>query len=495
MPKAYFEPEAESLIVDQILKAKRACKDNLASQFETAIEYLDGIQVEDTRRELMNRFPSSMTGDSGQSIYPVTMPLTERYVAEMATAYNRPVKRTLTLKNGTETDETIEATSRLNDALAECEYDEVMHQVDRNTVLLGTMGTWHGYDDGGLRVEAVYPQDVYPVASEDIAARQQDVSGYKGFVVETSHAQEDVYFAEKRSFAYITREGTVYYDGGDAREPRDTKGLLPNPYSFNQRPVLPFVFWHRQKQIKRLISDAEPDIVFANREANIMFSLLFDTIRFQGYDTPIKKLIEPRDPKAKQKHGARFPVLLELNEDFSFASSNAPYAAIVDVISKYVRLIAVCKRLSPNDFASDGIAPASGFAKLIDSLPKIEARKERIARLKAIEEHSAWPVNCAILVWAGVLPESAKTMKLRVQFSEIEMPKSESERSQANTTDVQLGITSPIQLIMERYGLSEEAATEAYEKNKGFIPQPAQALQEPVASSLGAIIAARRTAR
>jgi NACalpha-BTF3-like transcription factor len=167
----------------------------------------------------------------------------------------------------------------------------------------------------------------------------------------------------------------------------------------------------------------------------------------------------------------------------------------VDVISKYVRLIAVCKRLSPNDFASDGIAPASGFAKLIDSLPKIEARKERIARLKAIEEHSAWPVNCAILVWAGVLPESAKTMKLRVQFSEIEMPKSESERSQANTTDVQLGITSPIQLIMERYGLSEEAATEAYEKNKGFIPQPAQAPQEPVASSLGAIIAARRTAR
>jgi hypothetical protein len=231
-------------------------------------------------------------------------------------------------------------------------------------------------------------------------------------------------------------------------------------------PLLPLVFWHKSKQTKRLFADGDPDIALLNRELNIQWSMLLDTARFQGYDTPVKNLMNPRDPKAIQKHGARFPVILDIGEAFQYAGSSAPYSAIVDMLKQFVRTAAVFKRMSAADFSSEGSQAVSGFAKLVESLPKLELRQERIKRLKAIEENQAWQRNASVLVWAGQLDKSVKGMRLNVQFADVEFPKTADEQAKELETQIKYGMTSPVKLIAKKYGVSEEQAREIYQQNK-----------------------------
>jgi hypothetical protein len=235
------------------------------------------------------------------------------------------------------------------------------------------------------------------------------------------------------------------------------------------RPILPLVFWSNRVGVSSLISDAEPDIVYVNREINIAWSMIFDTMRFQGHATPVKKVANAKDPSATQRHGARFPVILDSlgQEDFGYAVANAPYSELVDVCLKFVKQFAQTKRMSPNDFAIDGVSPASGFAKLVDSLPKLEARKERGKRLKAIDDRIAYPRNAAILIWAGQLIPEAKNMVCDTQFAELEFPRTVSEEVEKARFEIETGVLTHAELLAEKKGISVEQAEEILEERKG----------------------------
>jgi hypothetical protein len=144
---------------------------------------------------------------------------------------------------------------------------------------------------------------------------------------------------------------------------------------------------------------------------------------------------------------------------------------MIEVLKTIVKISAVMNRQSPNDFAIDGALPQSGFAKLIDSIPKLEAKAQRAARMKAIEERILWPRIGASLRYLDVLPDSATRLKLRVEFAKDDYIRSIDEESRQNEFDFKWGLSSPADVLAKRRGIARDEAEQIIADNKGKEPE------------------------
>lgn len=476
-----WQPIGEQELLKALRQSKQTNREGTNEEIRLAIDYMEGRQRADIEEQLVHRYPTSQSGDSGQMIFPVTIPLVERYVSEAANAYNKPVTRGLVDPDGEETDATQEVTDAVNKHLGLVGYDERLHLNEKLSVLTGVSSVWYQVKRGMLRPVVTAPDDIYPLAHADgvlpdgVAADPKDPDDYAGFIVELAHAVDDSSMIARRQFALVTSAETIFYSGHGPYSP-DTSTLqkYPNPFAWDmlvdkgktQRlPLQMLTFWHRSMPTRTLIGGADADIVYANREINIQLSMLFDTIRLQGWATPVLNKMN-KGQESKVVYGARFPIELAVGETMSMVTGNAPYSQIIETLKTTVQLLAMSKRQSSNDFSIDGAAPASGFAKLVDSLPKLEAREERIRRLKHMEENVAWPRICSALIWLGVIPESARNLQMRVEFADVEFPRSVDETARLQEHEFRFGLDSPTEFIMRRDGISREAAEAQLEQNR-----------------------------
>lgn len=484
MPVDLFQKFSPDEIQSQVKKIKNEGRRDMKASYDLAVDYMNCKMIDDVRHLLLDRFPSSQHGNTGQMIQPMAIPLTERYIVEAANTYDKSVKRTLSWPDGSTDKTTEEETDNLNRELDGILYDEVMHKNEQLTELLKCDAVWYQWDSllGELDPQIILPQNIYPVAPDDgHHINPSKPAHYLGYNVELFWGDEDINQAQERTFAFVSRGQTFFYKGEPDKIDKSLGEPHPNPFTwmqvpegeYNTRPgnekelpLMPLTFWHRDRQFDQLIPDHDVDIVHANREINVALSVLFDTIRFQGFDTPVKKVNNPNDPKARQRHGARFPVVLEINEAFEYMHSAVTYNEQVEVLIKFVKLMAMLKRMSPNDFSVEGQKATSGFAKVVDSLPKIEARSKRLRRQKHTEEKVAWPRICSILTWAGRLGPKARQMKLNVSFEDLTFPKTPQETKTEIETNLKHDLTTRAKIIAERENISVEEAEEVLAQNK-----------------------------
>lgn len=486
----------------QALKGlKREGRSRMKQQFQRAVKYLKGDQLDDTLSLLYERFPSTQVGDTGQRIAPVTIGLTERYAKEAATLYNQPVHRVITDENG-EPDK--EATKLVNEEYKRSRWDEIMHANDRYVVTLKTCCVLHEAKRGALRPRITFPHDVYPVCPmnpEFVSA--DDPDDYEAFVVELFWAHEDMTKVQPRTYLWHSPDKYVFFQGNEPDEVQRVLSTWDNPYRFYQTteeidpstgnrkvmkdqliPGRMLTFWNTEMPVGELIIDTDVDIVEANRELNIAWSMIFDLIRWQGGAVPVLKTSKA-DNKSRRKYGVRFPLMLNLEDAFDMVNAAVDYTGQVESLKTFSRLLALAKSMSPNDFATEGIAPASGFAKLVDSLPKIQSREDRIMRNRYLEEEVAWPRNAAIMVQQGIAPEALLRMKMQVFFSDLEFPQTEDEKTKEADRNTKYNQSNPVEMLMQRHGLTEEAAIEKLEKNAQFNAQYLKAPQTQAAPALG----------
>jgi hypothetical protein len=460
-------------------------RQKMTQQYKLAIDYLENRQLDDTRNELNNRFPMSMQIDQGQAIQPVVMPLAERYIAEAASIYNKPLTRTLVGEDGKENAETKAQTKKYQDFLGAV-YDEKMHRNEHLTVLLRSSVVVYEAKRGKLRAAIRYPHDVYPLAPENPGfVEASDPEDYEGFLIEIFGATSGVTGQKSmRTFALYTHGEVQFWLGESPDKLKDRLSVFDNPYEWEQaiedvdyasgdravtKKVVPgrmVTFWHMRYPLEGVIAKTDPDIVAGNRELNIAWSSLLDTIKLQGHAVPvITSTSDKGDGKAKRRYGARWPLNLRAGETFQLASASQNYTDQVGVLQSFVKMMAALKRQSPSDFSMDQAAAMSGFAKVVDSLPKIEARAERWRRVKYMEEEEAWPRHRAIGLHLGALDASVNKMKLRAQCAGVEFPQSEDERAKKLDTDTKYNLTSIIHELAEREGITEEEAKERFKQN------------------------------
>ena len=494
-----FRPQSEDVVRGSLRMAKAQARERTEDEFDLAIDYLEGRQIEDTRSELNSRHQNAQNGSRGEIIHPVIVPLTERYVNEAANAYNRPVKRELVNEDGTVNDE---ATKALTDELKACGYDEIQHRREKIEILVGTCGQWYQAKRGQLKPRIVLPQRIHPVLPEDSRfADPADQEDYLGYVVDLINDADDTGSSKPKQFAMLTRSEHMYFEGRGWSEFLGRMERHKNPFTWPQAPDsddgksqpddLPLqmlTIWHRSMPCDELVIDTDADIVYLNRELNIQWSVLLHTVRIQGHAQMVMNLTDPDSPPARVAYGPMFALPLGPGESAGYVSATTNYSEMVEVLKAVTKMMAISKRMSPNDFAFDGPGPQSGFAKLVESLPKIEAREDRIARLTRMEEQIAWPRIGAVMRYLGKLP-SAEKFSMKVEFSKIEFPRSVQERTQEEEHDFKHGLSEPAEILAQRKGITVDEAREIVgERKAAQAEQQAQnmpAQQAPLGSLFG----------
>jgi hypothetical protein len=467
-------PEQVAYLVKDIDKKQNR---NYRQRADLAIDYLLGRQLDDCIREIYRRYPKTQQGGSGQLIEPVVIPVVNKFVAEAANLYNRPVRRKVVNIETGEANE--EMTAELEHQLSVSDYNGKLHRIEQIIAVLGDAGLWFQAKQGKLHVSVTLPQVVHPI-SLNHTTEQSDLIGY---VIELDSDPTK----EQREFAFISQDGVWVYKGRCAGEPSGNMRHDENPFTFVQpqptddgrellaeSPLQMFTLWSDAEPIDGVMLQRDPDIVYVNRELNIQWSMLLDTIRIQGWDMTVATLLDPENGFRDIPHGSRFPVAVKLGESISKIGSSAPYGAIVDALKALSRSIAIAHRMSPNDFSIDAASPASGFAKLVDSLPKIEARQDRASRFRRLEETLAWPRIASIgefLGWPGFTKQTILTHKMVTEFSEIEFPQTIDEQIKRDDHELKLGHTTEAKLLAKKRDISTEDAEAEIEENKAAQPE------------------------
>jgi hypothetical protein len=498
-----FAPRAEEAIRNLLLDAKKQARARMRGENEKAIDFLENRQIEHVRGELSRRYQRTQAGGAGQVIEPVTVPLVERYIAEAADAYNRPVTRKVLGEDGAELEE---QTKTLNEELDRAGYNERLHRVDQVNNLLGGCGLWFQAKRGMLRPVVAYPHQIHEVAPTSGEFMDPgDPEDYAGYVVEMHWAAHDSSKPEQGAFALLSPAEVTYYTSsmGDPFEGVEPASIrtYANPYRWPQvvdtddqrgmeadLPLQMLTLWHKRMPVGCVVADTDSDITAANLELSVQLSVLLDTIRIQGWAMPVLKLTNPESAPANMSWGARFPLALALGEAAEMLTSNAPYAQIIEALNSFVKFLAIAHRQSPNDFSLNATAAASGFAKLVDSLPKLEARRERLARLKYIEERVAWPRIASILRYLGKpgFSGDVSKMHLSVEFADIEFPQSVDERARLEEHEIKHNLTTPAKILAKRKGIPiEEAEAEITENAERNGATQQQAAPAPFGRQLG----------
>ncbi len=438
----------------------------------TAIQYATGNQIEDVRRELARRFPRSNVGArQGQEILPVFAPVAQRFVDEQANAYNRNVTHEAVDEDGN-VDEA--STQVLQRHLGETSYCETMHAADRVTVNVLASGVFYQQKRGRLAPVIMYPCDIYPVLADDPGASKADQDDHEGFCVEVGKSKEG-----KKRYMLSAKGEIAFYEGSSPDRPEGVLSYDTVPYEWEQPeekdgkwvPTMQagqmLTIWHKRLPTDCLIPDQPSPIMACNRELNVQLSVLFDTLRFQSYAQPVLGLMNPHDPKALRAAGVRHPWIMQVGETADMLQAASTFTEQVEVLRTFVALLGMAERLSPNDLSLDGRGASltSGFAKLVDSLPKLEARNERLVRLTAMEERYAGPRILAILRYLGLLPAGSEKLRVRVRFEGIRYPETEDERAKRYETDTKYDLTTPVAILAERERVSLEEARKRLKEN------------------------------
>lgn len=520
--RALFERYSDEQLKKVLRIAKEHARREVRGAYAMALDFLEGRQVAHVTSELAKRYKYRQSASDGQTLRPVVVPITQRYVAESATIYNHKVTRSVINADGSKNEQ---MTETLNRELGEIGYDERLHRVEELQEVVGDVGLWFQIKAGAMRPVVVLPQDIYPVAPEDGKfCDPTDQRDYAGFIVQVVYDLADNSQGGNALYALLTPAETIYYSGktNEPYEPTGPLNRFDNPYSFEQTidtpdqrgavanlPLQPLTIWHKRIPVGSVLSFPDADIVTANMELNIQWTLLLDTMRTQGWATPIIKSLSHDSPGQHAiPHGAQYPVTIAPGEEFAYVSAAPPLDSLVAAIKAFVATLAIAHRQSPNDFSIDGLAPQSGFAKLVDSLPKVEARQERAARLRHTEEKIAWPRIAAIgafLGWDGFSDASIRGTSLSVEFADLEYPRTIDEEIKRDEFNLAKGLTTKAEILASRKGITKEEAEalleemqpEEQETEDTEEPEQQQApgQRPPVAGILGQLIAQRKSAQ
>ncbi|HJW76565.1 MAG TPA: hypothetical protein VJ787_13025 [Thermoleophilia bacterium] len=500
-----WQPISEDVIKRSLREAKLAGRAAFRADIELVETYLDGPVDDVITSELHRRFPGAMD-DSAQAIYPVSLPLVQRFIAEQATAYSHDVRRYFVDDDGSETDATRELSDQLQRGLGDG-YDELMHRHEQLMIALRPAPSvlWHQVKRGKLTPRIVSPADVWPLLIDSEAMIDRaDQHDYAAHIIDVTAGASSL-ADHKRRFVALTAAETVLYEGNEISIDK-VLGRWPNPFTWPQAedvpmaggvsarlrelPLLMLSYWHAATPTE-LMPRPAASVAKLNHEINVLLSLLFDSIRFQSYSVLALKLSDPSSVAARQRYGARFPLRLGMADDASFLTAGNSYLEQIAVLKDVTRLLAVSERLSPNDVATAGAIPASGWAKLIDSLPKLEARHEHIGRLARHEIELGMPRVVSILTTIGKLDMAARRLQMRVKFADIEVPLTTQERAQRDDWDLAHGMTTEAKLLAKRDGISELEAQEAVTANKSSGQAEAAAhAEDPQRSALDALMRA-----
>jgi len=359
-----FEPFSEQVVRDGLKRAREQARHNLNANYNMAIDFLDDRAIPHVKRELQRRYPSHQALHFPERIKPVHIPLTERYINEQASAYNRPLQRKLLdAESLVEDKDATEALARMPGMLS---VDQKLHRADQIATLLLSAATWVQVRRGRVKIRPVVPQMVWPVASDDAFADPADPYDYMGFALELG-TSEDVSEVKRARFAILGSASHGYYTGEDAYTPDRGITIVPNPMKWPQvvdvtkggiptgrgeekLEPLQMLAWMYHGDHDTLIPETDVSIATLNLEIDIGISAIMHDLRMHGGSQMILTLLDPDAPPGRLAMGSNFALALADGESASYIGSPVDFEGMVNAIVAIIRLYVLMRRQNPSDY-------------------------------------------------------------------------------------------------------------------------------------------------
>ena len=451
-------------------------KDFGTAQYRTAckqaLKYLDADMAPDVRSALQARYPRRQTGSPvGQKIHPVVIPMVQRFADDQANAYTKPVSYELTDADGNTNDATENATAIYQRAVEDASYQERRQELHRRMIICRAYGVWDQWAHDTLRAELFAPYEIAAIKDGRLASDQRDYGAFSFDLGECDDGHE---------YALNEKGEVTFYKGGSAESPTEVTDVEQHEYKDAKgEPLNMASIWSHRAPVDSLAPRAPSGVVHANHEINVALSLIIDIMRWQGYGQVVLSVTDTALQRVRRQWGPSTPLTLSaaLQESASMLQATTSFAEMIGILEFIAATVGWAERMAPSEMnlKGDGASVSSGFSKLVESIPKMEAREGQLTRLTIMEERVAGPRNISMLVVHGDMPEAALSYRVKVKFGGIRFPETQDERAKRYETDLDHGFVDEADLLMEREHISRNEAEERIAKNKASRPAPTPA--------------------
>ena len=221
----------------------------------------------------------------------------------------------------------------------------------------------------------------------------------------------------------------------------DSDGVIlseqPNPYG-----ILPFVFTHREDQLDEFLVEGASDIINCNEQVNIALTEMQLGMRFNLFGQPWVRGVE--SDQNLMRAGSN--VILDMGDEGSFniASPQGNIEEAIKNIKFQIELVATNNHLWIQWSEEGGEVP-SGISLMIKDMERKEDYFDDIA-LWRMYEKEFYNIERAVAEYNGVsLPESDK---FRVDFEEVEYPKTVQDQISEDTFSLEHNLTTEAKIMV-----------------------------------------------
>lgn len=267
---------------------------------------------------------------------------------------------------------------------------------------------------------------------------------------------------------------------GDPQKLPDMKDML-NPYK-----VIPYSVLSMEEQ-GDFWGTGMIDIINLNEQINVMLTdLISEQVLMGGAGTVFAvncnlkpKLVDGEIVKSKLRIGRKHPLNVEdvkidmKDPKLSYVATNPFIKELLDAIDWHIKMAALSKGLNPNAFLQE-VKATSGFSKVLDSIEQLETRMDDIEPCR-IYEDDRFKKTIAVNNYHASTTDGSKynlqkideKATLRVDFAEIEMPKTQQEQENLDTFNLDNNLTNVVKIAQrDNPDLDDDETKEKLDQNK-----------------------------
>ena len=231
-----------------------------------------------------------------------------------------------------------------------------------------------------------------------------------------------------------------------------------NPYG-----ILPFAFTHREDQLDEFLVEGAGDIINCNEQVNIALTEMQLGMRFNLFGQPWVKGVD--SDQNLMRAGSN--VILDMGDDGSFniASPQGNIEEAIKNIKFQIELVATNNHLWIQWSEEGGEVP-SGISLMVKDMERKEDYFDDIA-LWRMYEKDLYEIERVITEYNGIsLPSSDK---FRVDFEEVEYPKTVQDQIAKDTFDLEHNLTTDAKIMVrDNKDLTVEEAQKIIDENESI---------------------------
>ncbi len=460
------------------LQALDRSQDRFRQRCRTLIDLYDGNQIDDLQRQLRRAIESDSEW-SGQEEFDNII---EAMISAKAIVFKEQPVFSLNLpgEGGSTEIKTDDPTYGRQAALLAYMVEQgqwwtAFQEIERYTeLLLTTLVRWT-YRDG-----YVFPLPLTP----DLVEIEQhpdwaDIALKVGYQSGRPHSSPWISGPMKRNVGDFHVWSTSSYQRYDHLG--NLLRVIGNEGGVNPFGLLPFsTFRAKPPKVGEFFADPGEALLNSNRTFNVKLTEINAAFSKQGFS----QAVSIGKPSSQKVETGRTKLIVYSTED---DAAHAPDFKYVSPDSHIQELLTVAdaqlKRFSDRHgvqlSASVEHQPESGYALRIRSAPLTDHRMRRLPvwRLGLVR---AWPIIRAIAnAYADEHPEPTlrgvrfdERLKFNVSIPEPKFEKSPDEEISLHQFDFDNALSSPVRLLMERHGLTEDEAIKRWEENKKYTTPP-----------------------